>query len=94
MFSAFLEKGMEKTEEIFTVPVYSSLLYKPRMFGIGQTAFYGIVCFTVVLMSMVHPLCLLLGVLVLAICKTLCKKEPFLIDFLIENLSQSDYYIG
>lgn len=93
MFPA-LEVVMEKTEEISTVPVYSSLLYKPRMFGIGQNAFYGIVCLTVVLMSMVHPLCLLLGVLLLAICKTLCKKEPFLIDFLIENLSQSDYYVG
>lgn len=94
MFPVLQEIVMEKTEEIATMPVYSSLLFKPRMFGIGETAFYGIIGFTVVLMSMVHPLCFLFGVILLCVSKILCKNEPFFIDFLVENLGQSDYYIG
>lgn len=81
-------------EEIKTAPVYVSAAQKQRMFGIGEKAFYGITLLTVILMSMVSFYCLGIGIALLAIARILCKKEPLLMDFLVETLSQQDFYEG
>lgn len=85
---------MEKEESLTTATVYSSLLNKPRTFGIGQMPFFIIVMFTTLLVSLVHPLCFVIGIVTLLTCKQICRKEEYLLDFLIENLSQSDVYMG
>lgn len=85
---------MENANEIKTSPVYASVMTKPRIFGIGEKAFYGIVVLTVVLMSMVSVFCIGIGIIMLVVLRLLCRKEPLLVDFLIENISESDFYEG
>lgn len=85
---------MESGNEIKTSPVYTSVLAKPRIFGIGEKAFYGIVIFTVIMMSMVSVFCICIGIVILVVLRLLCRKEPLLVDFLIENISDSDFYEG
>lgn len=80
--------------EVDTSPVYSSLCLKPRLFGIGETGFYGILILTIILMVMLNVYFFLFGILVLVVLRQLCKREPLTIDFLMDNLSQQDYYEG
>ena len=81
-------------EFITTEPVYKALLESPRIFGIGETAFFGILIFTVILMSSVSIYCVGIGILALITCRLICRKEPFMIDFLIKDLTQQDFYEG
>lgn len=83
------------SDDFITVePVYKALLEKPRIFGIGEPAFYGILIFTVLLMSTVSIYCIGIGILCLIICRILCKKEPYMIDFLVKDITQQDFYEG
>ena len=85
-----------KEEDItdYAIPVHQSLMEKKMLFGIGEKAFYTILIFTVILATMVSIYCIGIGILALLICRRLCKNEPMLLEFLFENLSQQDIYIG
>ncbi len=85
-----------KEEDItdYAIPVHQSLMEKKMLFGIGEKAFYTILIFTIILATMVSIYCIGIGILALLICRRLCKNEPMLLEFLFENLSQQDIYIG
>lgn len=89
-------KEMNDEEDIvdFSLPVHTSLMEKQVLFGIGEKAFYAILMVTIILAAMVSVYCIGLGVIALIVCRILCKKEPFLLDFLFENLGQQDIYEG
>lgn len=78
----------------YSLPVYRSLTVKKQLFGIGETAFFGILIITTILACMVSVYCIGLGVMALLVTKIICRKEPMLCDFLIDNICQSDRYRG
>jgi type IV secretory pathway VirB3-like protein len=65
-----------------------------QLFGIGEQAFALILMITTVLAGLISIWCIGLGVIALLVTKHLCKEEPFLIDFLSENLNQATVYRG
>ncbi|MBR4330357.1 MAG: VirB3 family type IV secretion system protein [Candidatus Riflebacteria bacterium] len=81
-------------EQIKTAPVYNSLSEKPQMLGIGQNAFYLIVLITIILMSTIKAYMIGFGIIAVIILRLICKKEPLLIDFLIESINQQNIYEG
>jgi type IV secretory pathway TrbD component len=78
----------------YAIPVHRSLQEPDVIMGIGFTALLLIVSVTVILASLVSIWCVLLGAAALVIVKILCKDDPFLVDILIDNLSQPDRYEG
>lgn len=84
----------EENIEDYAIPVHQSLMEKKMLFGIGEKAFYSILIFTVILAAMVSIYCIGIGIAILLICRRLCRKEPMLLEFLFENFSQKDTYIG
>ncbi|MFI3257027.1 MAG: VirB3 family type IV secretion system protein [Spirochaetales bacterium] len=82
------------SEEDYSRPVYVSLCEPVQFMGIGENAFMLIALVSVVLASSISWYLLTLGIIALIVARKLCKKEPFLIDFLIENINQTDFYKG
>lgn len=78
----------------YGLQVHTSLLEKQVLMGVGEKAFYIILLITIILASLVSIYCIGIGIIALLICRRLCKNEPFLLDFLFENLSEQDIYIG
>lgn len=78
----------------YSCPVHNSLMHKKQLFGIGDKAFYSILIVTTILTAMVSFYCIGIGIISVIICRKLCKDEPMLIDFLLENLGQQDRYEG
>jgi|GEM_PF-5069155 len=78
----------------YAMPVYSSLCVHQQLFGIGDTAFYTILCITVILCSIISIFCALLGIIALLVAKLLCRDDPLLFDLIISNLAETDFYRG
>ena len=78
----------------YSYKVYSSLTQPILFFGIGETAFMIILMGTVILASSVSWYLLTVGVVLVIIARQICKKEPLLLDFIIENINQVDCYKG
>lgn len=74
--------------------VHTSLMEKKMLFGIGDKAFYTILILTVIMASMISVYCIALGVIALLVCRQVCKEDPYLLDFLFENLNQQNIYEG
>ena len=84
----------EESVTDYSVPVHKSLMERHMLFGIGELPFYGILVVTVILACLVSPYCILLGVAAVMVCRLLCKKEPQLLEFIIQNMSVHDVYRG
>lgn len=78
----------------FAAPVHQSLMEKNVLFGIGSMPFYIIIMVTILLCSMVSVFCIFVGLLAFFICRLICKKEPMLLEFIIQNLNVKDVYRG
>ncbi len=86
---------MAESEPVdYSVPVHQSLMEKHQLFGIGEKAFYGIVMVTLILCSMISFWCIVLGIVALLACKMLCKNEPQLMEFILQNIQVQDRYRG
>jgi type IV secretory pathway VirB3-like protein len=85
---------MKNTIADYALPVYSSLSVHQQLFGVGDNAFYAILCITVILASTVSIFCIALGLIALLVAKLLCRKDPLLFDLLIAGLFQADLYRG
>lgn len=81
-------------EENYSAPVHVSLMEKNVMFGIGTTVFCVIMMITVLMMAMLGAPCVLLGVLLLLICRQVCKKDNMTLEFMFQNMSYRDLYWG
>ena len=77
-------------DEDFSAPVHVSLMEKNVMFGIGTTVFCVIMMVTVVLMAMVGAPCVLLGVVLLLVCRQVCKKDKMTLEFMFQNMGFRD----
>lgn len=86
------EKNEEETLFDYQMNVYTSLMTPVQFMGIGELAAGIIACFTTVLCLMVSKFCIVLGIAAFFILKAICKNEPNMVDFLADNLSQSDAY--
>jgi type IV secretory pathway VirB3-like protein len=78
----------------YSFPVHVSLMEKSVMFGVGTTVFCVIMMVTVVLMAMVSASCVLLGVVMLLVCRQVCKKDNLTLEFMFQNLGVQDVYRG
>ena len=78
----------------FSAPVHVSLMEKNVMFDIGTMTFSIIMMVTVVLMSMIHMTCIIIGVIALLICRQVCKKDKMTLEFMFQNMSIADCYRG
>lgn len=78
----------------YAMRVHQSLLQPVQFFGIGEQAFMIILMVTVIFASLISVWCISLGGIALIVTRFLCKKEPYLIDFIIQNLDQCDVYRG
>lgn len=76
----------------YSMPVHQSLLQPVQFFGIGQQAFLVIVMATTVLSTLISVWCIAIGVVALFVAKRMCKDEPFLLDFTVQNLGQEELY--
>lgn len=85
---------MDDTQQDYSAPVHHSLEHPIPMFGIGTQAFLIIVMTTTVLSTLVSVWCIGVGVIGLLVVKKLCKKEPLLVDFIVQNLLQEKVYRG
>jgi len=81
-------------ENDYGLPVHRSLMEKKVLFGIGRKAFFVIIVFTAILASITNFIAFGVGVVAVFVCRALCKSEPYLIDFVIETLSQKSSYNG
>ena len=84
---------MEDMEE-FAIQTHTSLMEKKVFFGIGAKAFYIIGFITVILCALTTIYALGLGLVAIAVCRIVCKKDSMTIDFAIENMMQKDIYEG
>ncbi len=87
----------EHTEENlmdYAAPVHKSLMAHHSFFGVGETAFYIIAGITLMLVTMLSLWCVIIGIVAFFICRLICKDEPLLLDFLIENLFIQNFYRG
>lgn len=87
---------MEEEDSLvnYQLDVYSSLIRQYPFMGIGETAFGIIACFTMILVISISKFCILIGFIAVLIMKQVCKNEPNMVDFVMNNLNQSDVYIG
>ena len=81
-------------DEDFSVPVHISLMEKNVMFGIGTTVFCVIMMVTVMLMALVNASCVLIGVILLLVCRQVCKKDKLMLEFMFQNMGFRDLYWG
>lgn len=84
----------EDSPSDYAHPVHQSLMDIPQLFGVGEKAFYAIVMVTVLLCALISFWCLGVGLVALLVCKRLCRNEPMLLEFMIQNMQQSDIYLG
>lgn len=84
----------EETLYDYAQNVYTSLVHPIRFMGIGEAAASVIFCGTTLLAMMVSKYCIALGVIAFLIVKHLSKNEPYMIDFILDNLNQSEIYRG
>lgn len=87
---------INENEEVsdYALNVHQSLMQPIQLFGVGEQAFMIILMFTVIFATLISIWTILIGLVVLFITKQMCKKEPLLVDFIIENMSQADIYRG
>lgn len=81
-------------DEDFSVPVHISLMEKNVMFGIGTTVFCVIMMVTVMLMALVNASCVLIGVILLLVCRQVCKKDKLMLEFMFQNMGFRELYWG
>ncbi len=90
----FTESVMEESLYDYEITVHQSLLHPIQFMGIGEMAFVIIAMFTTMLSTLISPWCIILGVIALLLLRFMCKDEPYLVDFIVQNLSQADKYGG
>ena len=78
----------------YSLPVRKSLMEQSVLFGIGQTAFFAIFMVTVILVASFGLYFCVFGVLAFFVCRLLCRKDSMTIEFLFQNLAESDFYRG
>jgi len=81
-------------EEDYSLPVHTSLLQKDEFFGIGQEPFMFIVMMTIIFSALIHIACLFAGGLILFVLRFICRKEQLRLVFIMQTLSEQDYYRG
>ncbi len=83
---------MEISIEDYTSPVYKAL-YEPSVFlGIGTMPASIIGIFTFLLMYLINPWCIAIGLILLLICRRICKNDKAALSVLLERLMQPDIY--
>ena len=85
---------MEESLFDYQVEVHKSLLHPIQFMGIGELAFVLIMMVTTVLATLVSVWCIIGGVVAFAAVRFMCKGEPYLVNFVVENLGQSEVYHG
>lgn len=88
-----MEKDTESLYQ-YSYTVHQSLVNPILFFGIGEQAFMLIVMVTVILSSLISIWCIIIGVVALVLMRFICKKEPYIVDFIIESLNNTDIYRG
>lgn len=85
---------MEESLYDYQVEVHKSLLHPIQFMGIGEIAFVLICMVTTVLATLVSVWCIIVGIVAFGVVRFMCKGEPYLINFMVENLSQGEVYHG
>jgi type IV secretory pathway VirB3-like protein len=78
----------------YSMPVHKALQEPDVVFGIGLTALLSVISITVILASLISIWCVLLGLIAIIILRMICKEDPYLVDILLDNLMQPDWYRG
>ena len=85
---------MEESLFDYQAEVHKSLLHPIQFMGVGELAFVMIMMVTTVLATLVSVWCISVGLIAFAILRYMCKGEPYLVNFVVENLGQSEVYHG
>ena len=85
---------MEESLFDYQAEVHKSLLHHIQFKGVGELEFVMIMMVTTVLATLVSVWCIIVGVIAFAVVRFMCKGEPYLINFVVENLGQSEVYHG
>ena len=84
----------EESVSNYSLPVRKSLMEQSVLFGIGQSAFFVIFMITVILVASFGLYFSIFGVVAFLVCRLLCRKDSMTIEFLFQNLAESDFYRG
>ena len=72
----------------FATPIHRVLLEPNQLLGIGVVPAMFILVLTIILMNVVSFWCAIIGIVLLLICKTLCRKDPYMLTILFERIMQ------
>ena len=78
----------------YETQVHQSLLHPIQFMGIGEMAFVVIMMITTMLASLISPWLIIIGIILYLILRFACKEEPYLVDFIVQNIFQADRYGG
>ena len=90
----FTENVMEESLYDYEITVHQSLLHPIQFFGIGETAFLIIALVTIIFSTLISVWFVILGIIAFFLLRFMCKDEPYLVDFIVQNLFQADKYGG
>lgn len=76
----------------YSTPIHRVLLEPNQMLGIGLAPAMSILTITIVLMNMVSFWCFPIGLIAIAVCRFICKNDPYALTILFDRLSQPSVY--
>lgn len=78
----------EVTVYDFTSPIHRVLLEPNQLMGIGMIPAMFILIITILLMNLVSIWTFPVGLILLVVCRALCKKDPYMLTILFDRLTQ------
>ena len=82
----------ETTVYDYAVIVHRVLLEPNVMLGIGIIPAMVILILTIILMNLVSIWCFIIGVILFAVAKILCKDDPYMLTILFDRLMQPNIW--
>lgn len=76
----------ETTIYDYAEPVYRVLLSTDQLLGIGTIPVMAIVLITILLINLVSLWCFPVGVVLLAVAKFVCKKDPYMLTIIFNRI--------
>lgn len=78
----------------YKLSVHRSLLATDTLFGIGTNAAIILMVVSIILMQIIGLWVIFVSLTAFFLLKILCKEDPYLVDILLNNITEQDVYNG
>jgi type IV secretory pathway VirB3-like protein len=82
------------TLQDYALPVHKSFHQPDFLLGIPKSILALILCITVIFIYLLGFVYGLVGIIIYIPCVIISKQDPYLLNFVLENLAQIDYLEG